>query len=541
MTQLATVSSRQAPPQPSPPPAAPASLGTRFGEVPLDRDRLITFPAGLLGFADCQRYRARRPARSARWRSSCCSRSTSPSSRSWCCRSISRGPDRPGRSRAGLPRRSASIGRRWWSSPWSRCARTPGGVHFSINLKAPLLIDTAARSAASTCSRATPIRCVTTCRAPMRPEPAPAQARNRSPPGGRSRRAVSASCSRPSGSCAPAAPSSPTAAAGGCSRPRPTTRTRTICSSVGARPGSAGRRGRAPQPARARAAAARPGHARQSGRAPARPGPARRSDRAAIARRSRGRPASAPRSTAWPGRWPPPAITRPRSPRRRRRRDARPGAGRRPCAGGRAAGAAAPATMRRSRRSRARSSWRPSAHDWWRNLARVCLTALERRPGSSAPPAICSRSIPTMPKPRCIWPTRCSVRDAFGAVRALLETVPADGLIGANAQNLLGVTLARQGRIEAGLAALEAVPALAPDAAELQMNRLLHLNYDPDAHARRAAAGARSLGGALRRPAPDAPARLPARRAIPTGACGSAISRRTCAAIRSPISSPRCC
>jgi predicted O-linked N-acetylglucosamine transferase (SPINDLY family) len=70
-------------------------------------------------------------------------------------------------------------------------------------------------------------------------------------------------------------------------------------------------------------------------------------------------------------------------------------------------------------------------------------------------------------------------QDAFGEVRTLLESVPAEGLIGANARNLLGVTLARQGLIEAGLAALEAVPALAPDAAELQMNRLLHLNYDP--------------------------------------------------------------
>jgi flagellar assembly factor FliW len=34
----------------------PATLRTRFGEVQIDRDRLITFPHGLLGFADCRRY-----------------------------------------------------------------------------------------------------------------------------------------------------------------------------------------------------------------------------------------------------------------------------------------------------------------------------------------------------------------------------------------------------------------------------------------------------------------------------------------------------
>jgi flagellar assembly factor FliW len=44
------------PAQPQPAPDLPASLATRFGAVPLDRDRLITFPAGLLGFADCRRY-----------------------------------------------------------------------------------------------------------------------------------------------------------------------------------------------------------------------------------------------------------------------------------------------------------------------------------------------------------------------------------------------------------------------------------------------------------------------------------------------------
>jgi flagellar assembly factor FliW len=56
MTEVAMLSSHQAPPQPAPAADLPASLATRFGEVRLDGDRLITFPAGLLGFADCRRY-----------------------------------------------------------------------------------------------------------------------------------------------------------------------------------------------------------------------------------------------------------------------------------------------------------------------------------------------------------------------------------------------------------------------------------------------------------------------------------------------------
>lgn len=56
MTEVAMPASRQAPPQPSPAADPPPLIATRFGAVRLDGDRLITFPAGLLGFADCCRY-----------------------------------------------------------------------------------------------------------------------------------------------------------------------------------------------------------------------------------------------------------------------------------------------------------------------------------------------------------------------------------------------------------------------------------------------------------------------------------------------------
>ena len=121
----------------------------------------------------------------------------------------------------------------------------------------------------------------------------------------------------------------------------------------------------------------------------------------------------------------------------------------------------------------------PERQDWWRNLARVCLTAMNLEVLERAARHLLALD-PADAEAKVHLANARFRRDAFGEVRALLEIVPALGLVGANAQNLLGVTLARQGRIEAGLATLEQVPALAPEAAELQMNRLLHLNYDPE-------------------------------------------------------------
>jgi predicted O-linked N-acetylglucosamine transferase (SPINDLY family) len=121
----------------------------------------------------------------------------------------------------------------------------------------------------------------------------------------------------------------------------------------------------------------------------------------------------------------------------------------------------------------------PERLDWWQNLARVCLTALDLEPLERAARHLLERD-PEDAEAKVHLANALFRKDAFGAVRELLETVRAEGLVGANARNLLEVTLARQGRIEAGLEVLEDVPVLAPEAAELQMNRLLHLNYDPD-------------------------------------------------------------
>jgi protein O-GlcNAc transferase len=120
----------------------------------------------------------------------------------------------------------------------------------------------------------------------------------------------------------------------------------------------------------------------------------------------------------------------------------------------------------------------PERIDWWRNLARISLIETNVAWLERAAQQLLALA-PDDPEAKVFMANVRFRQDAFGEVRALLEGVPADGLVGANAKNLLGVTLARQGQIEAGLDLLEEVPRLAPEAEELQMNRLLHLNYDP--------------------------------------------------------------
>lgn len=139
MTQLATLSSHQAPPQPVPA-DLPASLATRFGEVRLDGDRLITFPAGLLGFADCRRYAlADLPGRPVAFK-------------------LLQSVDEPELAFLVLPLDLAAgpIGRDDLEQACDELGlesstlvalalvtlrQQDGKVHFSINLKAPLLID----------------------------------------------------------------------------------------------------------------------------------------------------------------------------------------------------------------------------------------------------------------------------------------------------------------------------------------------------------------------------------------------------------------
>ena len=91
----------------------------------------------------------------------------------------------------------------------------------------------------------------------------------------------------------------------------------------------------------------------------------------------------------------------------------------------------------------------PERLDWWQNLARVCLTAMNIEVLERAARHLLEHD-PDDAEAKVHLANALFRKDAFGAVRALLETVPAVGLIGANARNLLGVTLARQGRSRPG-------------------------------------------------------------------------------------------
>lgn len=138
MTQLATATAKTI----APPPAdAPSSIATRFGPLVLDPVRLITLPSGLLGFADCQHFAlADLP---------------DPQGPLKLLQSV----DEPELAFLALPidpstgpiaRGDLDLACRALGFDWSVLAvlglvtvRPEGdSVHFSINLKAPLLIDT---------------------------------------------------------------------------------------------------------------------------------------------------------------------------------------------------------------------------------------------------------------------------------------------------------------------------------------------------------------------------------------------------------------
>ena len=140
MTQVATLSSHQAPPQPMPEPDLPASLATRFGEVALDRDRLITFPAGLLGFADCRRYAlADLPGRPVAFK---LLQSVDEPELAFLVLPLELDEGPIGRD--DLAQACDELGLEWQALvalALVTLRQEDGGVHFSINLKAPLLID----------------------------------------------------------------------------------------------------------------------------------------------------------------------------------------------------------------------------------------------------------------------------------------------------------------------------------------------------------------------------------------------------------------
>ncbi|HET6520566.1 MAG TPA: tetratricopeptide repeat protein [Geminicoccaceae bacterium] len=121
----------------------------------------------------------------------------------------------------------------------------------------------------------------------------------------------------------------------------------------------------------------------------------------------------------------------------------------------------------------------PDRPDRWLNLARMGLFGLRLDEVERAAGRVLAAA-PGHAEATVLLANALYRRGILGRTRELLETVPPVGLHGANALNLLGIVLVRQARVEEGLAAFERVGALAPDAIELNMNRLLHANYDPE-------------------------------------------------------------
>jgi flagellar assembly factor FliW len=138
MTQLATTPTTPAAP---PPAIAPSSIATRFGTLALDPSRLITLPAGLLGFADCHRFAlADLPAAQGPFK---LLQSVDQPELAFLVLPLDarKGPI----ARKDLELACGAVGFQWRTLAVLVLVTVrpeAESVHFSINLKAPLLIDT---------------------------------------------------------------------------------------------------------------------------------------------------------------------------------------------------------------------------------------------------------------------------------------------------------------------------------------------------------------------------------------------------------------
>jgi flagellar assembly factor FliW len=140
MTEPATLASRAGPP-PAPPPGAPSTIVTRFGEVTVQPDRLITFPSGVLGFAHCRRYAlVDLPDPRVVFK---LLQSVDHPELAFLVLPLD--PDAGPISRSDLALACEGLGCDWQSLAVLGIVTVRSdaeGVRFSINLKAPLLIDT---------------------------------------------------------------------------------------------------------------------------------------------------------------------------------------------------------------------------------------------------------------------------------------------------------------------------------------------------------------------------------------------------------------
>ena len=120
----------------------------------------------------------------------------------------------------------------------------------------------------------------------------------------------------------------------------------------------------------------------------------------------------------------------------------------------------------------------PDRVDWWLDLARVCHKVERLDEGARALEKVIER-LPEHAEARTMLASICFRRRDYDRLEEVLSGLEAKGQDAANAVNLTGMMMVARGRLEEGLDAMALVEELAPDAHELQMTRVMYLNYAP--------------------------------------------------------------
>ena len=121
----------------------------------------------------------------------------------------------------------------------------------------------------------------------------------------------------------------------------------------------------------------------------------------------------------------------------------------------------------------------PDRSDWWLDLARVTIKLQQLDLATEALEQVLETD-PDLVEARVILASILFRKRDFSRLTELLSGIEAQGMDAANAVNLSGMMMVAQGKIEEGLEAMALVDELAPTSAELQMTRIMYLNYHPE-------------------------------------------------------------
>ncbi len=121
----------------------------------------------------------------------------------------------------------------------------------------------------------------------------------------------------------------------------------------------------------------------------------------------------------------------------------------------------------------------PDQSKWWLDLARV-TTKLQQFDLATEALERVLETEPDLVEARVMLASILFRKRDFSRLTELLGGIEAQGMDAANAVNLSGMMMVSQGKIEEGLEAMALVDELAPLSAELQMTRIMYLNYHPE-------------------------------------------------------------